>query len=82
MEQVQPIEQGKLKIVKVTNSYARTTYAVVIPPAIRRNFTDQQIVNMVDAGGDVRQAYAQNNFGGWVSEWPGADLYRVVVFTD
>jgi hypothetical protein len=74
-------DQPVITIHSQRNEYARTVYSVDIPVQIRRDYRDQQIVNIVDAGGDVRKADVCNNFGGTVTPQLGG-YYRVVVFTD
>jgi hypothetical protein len=69
-----------VEILSVQRGYARNTFFVRIAGQVRKDYTDQQIINIVDAGGDLTQANVKNNFGGIVT--PDNGQYRVVVFFD
>lgn len=70
-----------IEILTFVNKYARTEYTCRISSDARQHFRDQELVNIVDAGGDIKQAFARNNFGGRVEPMPGG-LYRVTVYVD
>lgn len=73
-----------IRTLSVEVKYTRNVHRVVITPEQRAQYTDQQIINIVDQYGDESYADRSCNFGGVVKAMPfqADNVYEVTVYTD